>query len=75
MRWLRWIRGRQLGDDDKGYAKMLLFLFGIPKLFGLDIYLIKFIPNYYLPTHKDPVTWAKPETQKAFRESFGYGKN
>lgn len=24
---------------------------------------------------EDPVTWAKPETQKAFRESFGYGKN
>lgn len=56
MKWLRWDKGRQL---DSGYSKMLLFLFGIPKLFGIDIYLIRFIPNCYLPTHKDSVNWGK----------------
>lgn len=50
-KWLKWIPGRQGGD----YHKKLLATAAIPKLFGFDMYLLKFAPDCYLKEHKDTV--------------------
>ena len=49
--WLKWVKGRQKG----GYQKKMLFRFGIPWVFGTDMYLLKFEPQCLLPEHIDKV--------------------
>jgi len=58
MRWLKWIPGRQGGD----YQKKLLAVFGIPYIFGFDMYMLKFEPECHLKEHKD-----KTESGKHYR--------
>lgn len=55
MKWLKWQDGRQ--DANGNYKKLLLCILGIPGLFGFDIYIIKFKPDYKLPEHIDRVSW------------------
>ncbi len=55
MNWLKWIPGRQGGD----YQKKLLVVFAIPRIFGFDMYLLKFAPGFTLPEHIDKVERGK----------------
>lgn len=50
-KWLRWIPGRQGGD----YKKKLLATMYIPRIFGFDMYMLKFAPNCHLREHRDSV--------------------
>jgi hypothetical protein len=49
--WLKWVPGRQGGD----YQKKLLAVFGIPRIFGFDMYILKFEPHCHLKEHRDEV--------------------
>ena len=62
-KWLRWVPGRQGAE----YQKKLLIRFGIPGIFGLDTYLLKFEPNCNLPEHVDKV-----DKGRHFRLNFIY---
>jgi hypothetical protein len=51
MNWLKWAPGRQGGD----YQKKLIIAMRLPWLFGFDMYVLKFAPNFNLPEHIDKV--------------------
>jgi len=59
MKWFTWLPGRQTRHNTEIYKKMLLFQIGLVGLFGFDIYLIKYPPNFKLIPHKDIVTWGR----------------
>ena len=51
MKVFQWISGRQHGVD---YFKFPFFLFKLWK-FGMDGYILHYLPNTTLPPHKDPI--------------------
>lgn len=65
-----WEQGRQ----GTGYLKRRIFEFA-NRLFGMDCYLIKYLPNTYIPPHTDPVPGFKHFRLNIVLKQTGRGGN